>query len=461
MVARYIEIAEDIRRQIRKGLLPINARIAERAMALRYNVGRSTISAAFGILRDEGLIKSKAKSGTVIQNQPNTPPPCWSKLLRTGTSPASSDDVLNSLKYLSGSGKRCITFGFNKEFMPYEPHRMAMKSLVENGFQDDYLNVFNISGLPILRKSIAEHVASLGIDTAPENVIVFSSHIEAIYIAAIALLGIGSNLYCSERDILTFMATVRSTGTNIREIPTDSEGPSAVEFQRMIRHKQANLLYVNPVNSYPIGYSFTSKRMDELMDVCERCNVAVLENDFLRDLWITPPPKPMKARNAEQVIYVGATANSYVTGFRVGWAIVPESLATRICDVKTQANASNNSGAEMIINEMLEKGYYQRYMEKFRAKLAERIPLMNAILLKYLDGAAKWNPDNFSVNVWLEFDEGVDVNRLIADNPYFCLPGLSKEKKRNCIYTNANGMTLDDFEEFVRYLSMGLPPPPH
>ncbi len=446
----YIKIASQLRELIRKGLLPVNSVLSERKLAAEYGTSRATAAAALKILKEEGFAESVPKSGTRVSAASAGFAGIWEKLVAGGMSVAGTSNYKSTNRYLTSSGKKGVTFGLHEEFDPYGPLRKAFKSLAGKKDISGYLNTFDDKGLPMLRAAIAKHLEGCGIKTGPDNIIVFHGYLEAVYTVSAALLNRGVNLYYAAGDMISGMGTMKSTGVNMCEIASDKEGPSAAGFERVIKPGR-NLFYANPVNSFPSGVTYTESRMKALMKICVDYNVPVLENDFLRDLWINPPPAPFKARKSDSVIYIGSMANSYVTGIRTAWAVVPDYAVPRICEVKMQMN-SGSSGAELIVNEILAEGYYYEFLDNIRRKLPERIEKTDAVFNKYLRGYASWNPENIIYTARLEFDGNIDTDRLILENPYFIMKdALIKDKK--ALYTNVLGMSMEDIEELA--ISLG------
>jgi DNA-binding GntR family transcriptional regulator len=63
----YLEIAADVREQIRVGSLPIGTKLpALRAMATTYTVAPGTVAAALDLLRSEGLIDTVQGKGSEV-----------------------------------------------------------------------------------------------------------------------------------------------------------------------------------------------------------------------------------------------------------------------------------------------------------------------------------------------------------------------------------------------------------
>lgn len=65
-VPPYLQIAEEIRRQIRAGELAPGSRITEAEIVETYEVARSTARRTFAVLREEGLIFTVPQRGSYV-----------------------------------------------------------------------------------------------------------------------------------------------------------------------------------------------------------------------------------------------------------------------------------------------------------------------------------------------------------------------------------------------------------
>src|ERR1700712_5306344 len=64
----YVALSERIRLLVLDGRIPLGTRIpAERDLASQLNVSRTTITAAYGELRDAGYLESQRGSGSVAR----------------------------------------------------------------------------------------------------------------------------------------------------------------------------------------------------------------------------------------------------------------------------------------------------------------------------------------------------------------------------------------------------------
>ncbi len=453
MPAKYIEIAYELRTLIAKGLVPLGERLSERQLAVRYNTGRFTIASAFRLLKEEGYLESSSKSGTVVRNRP-IEASVWDRLVHGGLNITENDSARSTVRYLLNSEKKGYIMSLHDSFKPNEPVKKAMKSALSKPNIDEYLNTAHYKGFPLLREELVRHLKRYGINTEMENIIVFDGYTEALYAIAVALFNMGRNLYCVRNCFIKMHSVVKSTGVNIYEIPVDSEGPIIASFESLIK-PGTGMLYVNPLNAYLSGMNYSGRRMRAVMDVCHKYKLPVLENDFLRDLWITEPAPPLKALSSDYVIYIGGMANNSITGLSTAWAVLPAPVVDRLGDIKRQMTSSNNSLDEMLAYITLSEGYYEEFLEHARHLLPERVQRADEILSAHLKGIAQWEPNNMINTVTLEFHESVNINRLIFENPYYIMHNTSASGRPR-IFINYAGMSIEEFEDFVIHCAKSI-----
>jgi DNA-binding transcriptional MocR family regulator len=251
------------------------------------------------------------------------------------------------------------------------------------------------------------------------------------------------------------MSTVpifQSVGANIYKLPYDEEGLVAEHFEKKLKPGKLNMLYLTPVNAFPTGITHSRRRLKKIKEICLKYNVPIIENDFLRDLWVEPPPAPLKASDeANQIIYIGTMANSFSTGARLAWAVLPNMIINRVCEVKMFTTTCNNNSNELIVNEILSKGYYAEYMDSFRKKLPEIVELADRALAKHIAAMAYWSPKNIIYTTWLEFNSDIDTDKIIQNNPYHVKPGKVFTGKTNHVFVNTLSMTPPEYEQMAYY----------
>src|SRR3990170_279353 len=165
----YSALADRIRLLVLDGRIPVGARLpAERDLAARLGVSRTTITATYGDLRDSGYLDSIRGSGSVAR--------------LPGRAPVSIE------------GAATGSLDFSKAALPATPElaEAAVRAAQE---LPAYLGDtgFDPIGLPRLRQAIAERYEARGLPTDAEQIMVTIGAQHAIALLARVLLDRGDS----------------------------------------------------------------------------------------------------------------------------------------------------------------------------------------------------------------------------------------------------------------------------
>ncbi|MEL6682196.1 MAG: aminotransferase class I/II-fold pyridoxal phosphate-dependent enzyme [Pseudomonadota bacterium] len=184
-------------------------------------------------------------------------------------------------------------------------------------------------GLPDLRARIARHYGEwYDIELNPSRIVVTSGASGAFLLAFSALfdneerVGLGTPCYPSYRQIL------KAVGLTAVDIPTTF----AQRFQPMpgdVRtHDLAGLIVASPAN--PTGTMLDRPALLALSDACSARDAALISDEIYHG--IDYEKAPVTALDVTDEVYVVNSFSKYfsMTGWRVGWMVVPDDHVRRI-----------------------------------------------------------------------------------------------------------------------------------
>jgi GntR family transcriptional regulator of abcA and norABC len=455
----YRQLADQLVRLIRHGDLKAGSRLSIRELAKKHNISKGVAETAVEILKDEGYLEARPRSGTFVSQN------AWNLLLNGKSTDwhfyssrgfhLANREILFELNNRSSDHTKLQASSYNfyePDFDPYAPVSRALAILNSK----EYLSMLNLHdkrGLPFLREAIVKHILKYGIKTSAENVIMFNGYHEALTSIFHAFLFHGSDIFMAENDIIASMATISEAGGNIRKVAMDRCGPLTEDLCAKITPKRHGLLYINPVNHFPTGITVSARRRRELLEEIEKRHIPVIENDMLRDIASDAPP-PFKADDLNgQIIYIGTFANTFLSAFKTAYVVVPAAITERICDVKEEHFSRTNTVLELLAYLMLVHGKYDECMENIRIKIDMRLPLIDEILQKHMSDIAYWDKECLRYHVWLKFIPEIDTERLFMDCPgIFFVPGSTCHNKQH-ILLNSVCTSVEDFETAVRRIA--------
>ncbi|WP_106744620.1 pyridoxal phosphate-dependent aminotransferase [Yoonia maritima] len=203
----------------------------------------------------------------------------------------------------------------------------ARKKLIEE--LDDPLGYTVGLGLPELRARIAQHYGEwYDVDLDPSRVVVTSGASGAFLLAFSALfdngerVGLGTPCYPSYRQIL------KAVGL----LPVDIPTTFAQRFQPLpgdvADHDLAGLIVASPAN--PTGTMLDQNSLTALSDACQAADAALVSDEIYHG--IDYDTAPVSALQVTDEAYVVNSFSKYfsMTGWRVGWMIVPDDHVRRV-----------------------------------------------------------------------------------------------------------------------------------
>lgn len=184
-------------------------------------------------------------------------------------------------------------------------------------------------GLPELRARIAQHYGDwYGVDLDPARVAITSGASGAFLLAFSALfdngerVGLGTPCYPSYRQIL------RAVGLTPVDIPTTLEQRFQPQPDDVAAHDLAGLIVASPAN--PTGTMLDAPALADLAAACAARDAALISDEIYHG--IDYEARPVSALQVTDQAYVVNSFSKYfsMTGWRVGWMVVPEDHVRRI-----------------------------------------------------------------------------------------------------------------------------------
>ena len=235
-------------------------------------------------------------------------------------------DVLEAARAAEASGRHIIHMEIGQ---PGTPAPVAAREALANRMMSDPLGYTVALGLPELRARIARlYKEWYGVDVAPDRIVVTSGSSGAFLLAFNALfdsgarIGIGEPGYPSYRQILTAlgMETVgiqTSEAARYQPVPADLNGLDL-----------DGLMVASPAN--PSGTMLGRDELTALIEACQKTDTAFISDEIYHG--IEYEAKAVTALEISDEVYVINSFSKYfsMTGWRVGWMVVPQDHVRRI-----------------------------------------------------------------------------------------------------------------------------------
>ncbi|MEJ2735149.1 MAG: PLP-dependent aminotransferase family protein [Anaerolineae bacterium] len=228
-------------------------------------------------------------------------------------------------------------------------------------------------------------------------------------------------LFCKPGDIVlveapTYHETIqlfRDHGLLPLQITTDKDGLQvealAHRLQSLARRgERARLLYIIPNFQNPSGITLAADRRQAVLDLAERYDLLVVEDDVYRDLPYEGkvPPSLFELDGGRHVLRIGSFSKILAPGVRMGWLMGPEGLIQRLIGsgLRCMGGGANPLMAH-ILAAYCQEGLLATHIRHLRQVYAERRDAMLATLATHMPDGVDWTRPSGGFFVWMSLPD--------------------------------------------------------
>ena len=307
--------------------------------------------------------------------------------------------------------------------MPYigglpleEIGEMMRRLIVEQG--ETALQYGSGQGYEPLREHITQVMALEGISAHPDDVVVTTGSQQALDLVTKIFINPGDVVVAEAPSYVGALGVFRAHEADVVHVPMDADGlvPAALEttLARLAAEgRTVKFLYTVPNFHNPGGVTLSLERRPQVLEICARYGVLVLEDNPYGLLGFDREPLPaLRSMSPEGVIYLGSFSKTFAPGFRVGWAVAPHAVREKLVLASESAILCPSNASQMAISSYLDHHDWQGQIKKFREQYRERRDAMIAALEETIPSAS-WNVPDGGFYVWVKLPEGLDSKSML------------------------------------------------
>ena len=295
------------------------------------------------------------------------------RMERLGTETAFS--VLAKAKALEARGQEIIHLEIG------EPDFDTPPDIVEAGcraLRNGETHYTPTAGIPELRAAIADDVArSRRIVVDPEQVVVTPGGKPIMFFAILALVDAGDEVLVPNPSFPIYESMVSFAGGQPVFVPLRQENEFRFdldEFRAGLSERTKMVILNSPAN--PTGGVLTPEDIAGLADILrERPDIFVLSDEiYSRMLYESPfasiASEPDLGPDGRTIILDGFSKTYAMTGWRLGYGVMPITLAEQLTKLQVNSNSCTNAATQYAGIEALSgpQDSVERMLSEFRAR---------------------------------------------------------------------------------------------
>jgi DNA-binding transcriptional MocR family regulator len=393
----YRQLADALKAAVTAGdLLPGRRLPAERQLARELTVSRSTVLAAFDLLKREGWLHSRQGSGTWLSRPDSATPPMAER---------GAAHSLRANPFLRPGAR--VPIDLATAALPAHPLVAEMidalrardvQALTEG-------HGYAPHGLPELRERVAAAFSAAGAATAADEVLVTTGTQQGLALSAALALRPGDVALVENPTSPGVLDALRAAGADIRGVPVGPRGARLDTLEELMTRLSPRLVVVVPTFHNPTAAVMPAGARRRLAAVAERLQILVAEDLSHADIVLgeAAPPPPLAHYAESHVLSLGSMSKLFWGGLRIGWVRAPSHLIARLSRGKATADLGTPLLSQHVAARLLARR--DEVAQARREQLQPRLDRLETQLARRLPGWS-WTRPSGGLSVWAQLPAG-------------------------------------------------------
>lgn len=306
----------------------------------------------------------------------------------------------------------------NLAALPMDAVGLVVSGLVDEAGQVA-LQYGSGQGDPKLREQICDVMSLEGVQAHPDDVVVTVGSQQALDLVTRVFCDPGDVILAEAPSYVGALGTFTAYEAEVVHVQMDDDGLIPEHLRNAIASvraagKRAKFLYTIPNFHNPAGVSLAVSRRSEILAICQKAGLLVLEDNPYGLLGFDGDPvRALRADDAEGVIYLGSFSKTFAPGFRVGWAVAPHAVREKLVLASEAAVLCPPSFSQMVVSRYLSTMPWQDQIKAFRELYRDRRDAMLGALEDMMPPGTRWTHPTGGFYVWVTLPPGLDAKAML------------------------------------------------
>lgn len=365
------QIVEGLARLIEDGSLRAGTKVPSiRQFAHAHEVSVFTVVEAYDRLVAQGWLVSRPHSGFFVRKRVGA-----SAVGRASESPQAGGADFDAMWYLRKIFEnRHLSMKPGCGWLPGDwlfgdglkrsLRGLAAEDLDLGGYGDP-------KGYPDLRRLIRDALAEQEIAVAPEQVLLTQGSSQALDLAARRLVRPGDVVLVDDPGYANLLFCLRFMGAQLVGVPRTPGGYDLGALERLIADHRPRVFFTQPRLQSPTGSVAQLAHLHRVLQLCEKHDVVIVENDIYADLDPAPRPSLASLDQLSRVIHVSSFSKTISPNLRVGYLVADPELVEDLAQLKMTAGLTSSEFTERLVYGALTEGRWRKHLKALRERLGQ------------------------------------------------------------------------------------------
>lgn len=389
MKRKYETIIEDIEKLVEQNELKQGQRLPPiRTLVSKYNCNKSTVIRAYKELEANHKIYSIPKSGYYLVEKNNE-----------------SNAETSNINFFEVAP--------DPRLLPYKEFNHCINRAVEL-YKNNLFLYGDAEGFESLRKVLVDLFAQYQIFTSVDRMCVTSGSQQALSILCkMPFPNKNKKILVEQPTYSLIHQLIEMNGDEIIGIKREFNGINLGELEEIFKNNDIKFFYTIPKFHNPLGTSYSEKEKMRIIELAEKYDVYIVEDDYLGDLDNNKKSLPIYYYDIwNRVVYVRSFSKTFMPGIRLGAVVLQEKLKSEFLKHKKNYDLNTSVLAQGALEIYINSGMYKNHNKKVQFEYKQKMNFFKECLKNIDMSGMELSIPETGFFIWVKFAKYIDLNTL-------------------------------------------------
>ena len=265
-----------------------------------------------------------------------------------------------------------------------------------------------------MKKNICSVLFQENMYVSPKNIQLVAETNQALSHIMTLYLEEGDYVIAEEPVVPDNASIFRNKGINLVTVPMEPDGMDLAKLETAIRKYAPKFIYTMPNYHNPTGIVMSLEKRKKLLELAGRYCIPIIEEDSQRDFRYEGNRLPsLYAQDRyRSVIYIDSFPLTFPYGIKTGYIVGPTDLIETLERLIVVDETFVSSLGQYILNEYIERGYYQTHIGHLVKHYAHKRDLLCQCLDGIADKGITYTKPRGGLLLWCDLEERINERRL-------------------------------------------------
>lgn len=285
-------------------------------------------------------------------------------------------------------------------------------------------------GYTPLRSHLAEYLKKKhNIGNVSDQLLICSGAQQVMSLTTMALCDPGDVIICENPSFIGSLNAFRCMEQKLVGVDLEEDGMNLEMLEKCIKkNPSCKFIYTIPNFQNPSGITMSLEKRKCLYRLAKENNLLILEDNPYGDLRISGEELPSIKSFDEDgiVIYAGTFSKVLAPGLRVGYAVAPQQIISKMVVCKQTSDVHTNIWGQLLCHEFMTAYNYEDHLNNIKDIYRKKANYMLELLDKHISGRISFTRPQGGLFIWCTLPDSVDMLdfcKALLDKKVAVVPG--------------------------------------